>query len=52
MTGAYVPPQMSEPIYDEPMVDETPNQEQEEKPKVTIIDEGGKKGKRGRPKKK
>jgi hypothetical protein len=53
MTGAYVPPQMSEPIYDEPTMDESSYEmPQEEKPKITIIDEGGKKGKRGRPKKK
>jgi hypothetical protein len=51
MTGSYVPPVMTEPIYDGSIADETPYQEEEEKPKVTIIDEGGKKGKRGRPKK-
>lgn len=50
MTGGYVPPQMSQPIYEEPMVVDSSYQD-EQKPKVTIIDDGSK-GKRGRPKKK
>jgi hypothetical protein len=53
MTGAYVPPQMSEPIYEDPIiVDSQDEPQQEENTKITIIDEGGKKGKRGRPKRK
>jgi hypothetical protein len=51
MTGGYAPPQMSEPINEEPMLDNSNFDEKEEKPKVTIIDDGSK-GKRGRPKKK
>lgn len=51
MTGGYVPPQMTEPIYDEPMVFESESDVVEEQsPKLTIIDDGSKKGKRGRPK--
>jgi hypothetical protein len=53
MTGAYVPPQMSEPIYEDPVIVESQDEpQQEENTKITIIDEGGKKGKRGRPKRK
>ena len=51
MTGGYVPPQMTEPIYDEPMVFESESDVVEEQStKLTIIDNGSKKGKRGRPK--
>lgn len=49
MTGSYVPPVMTEPINDDPIIVDSAYED--EKPKVTIIDEGGKKGKRGRPKK-
>jgi len=53
MTGGYVPPTMSEPIYDEPTFVETESENlQEEKPKLKIIDDGSKKIKRGRPKRK
>ena len=53
MTGGYVPPTMSEPIYDEPTFIESEAENlQEEKPKVKIIDDGSKKNKRGRPKRK
>lgn len=51
MTGGYVPPQMSEPIYEEPTFVETEVVDTE-KPEVKIIDDGSKKGKRGRPKRK
>ena len=51
MTGGYIPPQMSEPIYEEPTFVETEVVDTE-KPEVKIIDDGSKKGKRGRPKRK
>ena len=53
MTGGYVPPQMSEPIYDEPtFVDSDEANIDDVAPKVKIIDDGSKKIKRGRPKRK
>jgi hypothetical protein len=53
MTGGYVPPQVSETIYDEPTFVQAEEEfTQEETLNVKVIDDGSKKVKRGRPKRK